>query len=376
MAVARILVIEDETMLRQEILEWLTFEGYEVLGAADGTEGLESAFRSPPDLIICDITMPRLDGYGVLLELHSKPATAGIPFVFVTARAGHEDIRKGMNLGADDYISKPFTRLELLQGIRTRLEKKASLEQENQGRLDQLQQALTQEHEQRLLKSKLVAMFSHDFRNQLTVIVSSASLVRDYADRMTEQRRAERMNAIEGSARLLLDMLDDMLTVAQMETGNLTLKLEPLSVGQYIHDIVEEFQAVSGGTHALQFKTDFSDTVPADTRLLRQIASNLISNALKYSPTGSRVHVALEGRDGRYILIVKDQGVGISEKDQLRLFNPFQRGSNVGSVSGTGLGLAIVKQAVDLLGGSISLESTVGVGTTVTVSLPSDRPVA
>src|SRR5260221_10488792 len=117
----KILVIEDEAILRGEVAEWLTFEGYDVISAGDGVAGVECAFRDLPDLIISDITMPRLDGYGVLLEMHANAATAHIPFILVTARASHDDIRQGMALGADDYITKPFSRLELLQAVQARL---------------------------------------------------------------------------------------------------------------------------------------------------------------------------------------------------------------------------------------------------------------
>ncbi len=367
-------MIEDEAGLREEVMDWLSFEGHEVSEAGDGLSGIETALGSVPDLIICDISMPRMDGYDVLLELHANSATASIPFIFMTAKATHDDIRKGMTLGADDYITKPFTRLELLQAIQARVEKKAFQDQEYQLRVDQLQQALMDEHEQRLLKSKLVAMFSHDFRNQLTVIASSATLIRNYANNLTEQRRLERINAIEASAHMLLQMLDDMLVVAQMETGNLTLKPAPVHIEQFFADIVTEFQAVQGDTMRLHFDSSFSETITVDALLLRQIAANLISNAIKYSPVGSEIFIRLEGQEQSCIFSVKDQGIGIPESDQLRLFDAFQRGSNVGKIMGTGLGLAIVKQAVDLLQGAIHLESQVGVGTTIAVMLPCAAP--
>src|SRR5687768_634463 len=178
-SMTKILVIDDEAILRTEVVEWLTLEGYEAASAADGMEGINEAFHYLPDLIVCDITMPILDGYGVLLELRSNPTTAHIPFIFVTARAAYEDVRQGMDLGADDYITKPFTRLELLQAIQTRLAKKSVQEHHQQQQVEQWQQAFEQEREQRLLKSKLVAMFSHDFRNPLASIISSNTLLRD-----------------------------------------------------------------------------------------------------------------------------------------------------------------------------------------------------
>src|SRR5664279_2639844 len=285
----KILVIEDEGILRDEICEWLTLEDYEAFGAADGIEGVSEAFHRQPDLIICDITMPRLDGHGVLLELRANPASADIPFIVVTARAAYEDVRRGMDLGADDYITKPFTRLELLQAIQTRLEKKSAQEQYRQDAVDQWQQAFQQEREQRQLKSKLVAMFSHDFRNPLASIMSSSSLLRDYGGRMDEERRLAHFNRVDASVRQLLQMLDDMLIVSQMETGNLDFKPEPLNIAEFLRQIVEEFQSIHGETHPLVFESHFTDTVTADPRLLRQIAANLISNAIKYSPQGSEV---------------------------------------------------------------------------------------
>ena len=364
----KLLVIEDEAILRAEVVEWLTLEGYEVLCAEDGQAGVEVAFRNLPDLIICDITMPQLDGFGVLLELHANASTADIPFIFMTARAAHEDIRKGMDLGADDYVTKPFTHAELLRAVHTRLEKKAFHDQRQQQKLSLWQQAFEQEREQHLLKAKLVAMFSHDFRKQLTVILASNTLLRDYHERLTAQRRLEHMNGIETAVNQLLQMLDDMHVVSQLETGHLVSEPQPLNIEQFVESIVQEFQTSTHDSHQLRFDSHFSGTALADTRLLRQIVVNLISNAIKYSPPGSEVYIKLDSWEGQYSISVKDQGIGIPEADQKQLFEAFHRASNVGSTAGTGL--AIVKQAVDLQGGSISLESQVGEGTTVTVTLP------
>ncbi len=366
----KILIIEDEDMLRGEVSEWLTFEGYEVFSAKDGVAGLECAFRDLPDLIVCDIMMPHLDGYGVLLEMRSNPGTAAIPFIFMTAKVTTEDIRRGMVLGADDYLTKPFERLDLLQAIQTRLAKKIMLERNHQYDVKQLQTALEQEHEQRLLKAKMVAMFSHDFRNPLASILSSISLVRDYAERMDEQRRLAHLNRAEASVHQLIQMLDDILVVSQMEIGSLNFKPESLNIEEFLQRIVENFQTLHGETHPLVFESRFNDTTMADPRLLRQITTNLISNAIKYSPKASEVRVSLDHRNAQVVLTVQDHGIGIPEADLPRLFTAFQRASNVLEVSGTGLGLAIVKQAVDLHGGTIHLESQVGVGTTVTVHIP------
>ena len=367
---AKILVIEDEAILRREVLEWLTLEDHEAVGAADSVAGIESAFQSPPDLIICDVMMPHLDGYGVLFEIRANPSTAGIPFIFLTAKTRNEDFRIGMDLGADDYLTKPFTRMVLLNSIQARLEKIAHQEKVHHLELDRLHQALDQERDQRLLKAKFVAMFAHDFRNPLASILSSTSLVRDYADRMDDQRRMMHLNRIEASVRHLIQMVDDVLTVAQMEANRLDFKPEPLDVEQFIREIVEEFQAIYRETRSIVFESAPVGLPLADHRVLRQITANLLSNAIKYSPKETEVFVKLKSEDRCWTLVVRDEGAGVSEADQERLFIPFERGSNVKNVAGTGLGLAVVKQAVDLCGGSVKFESQINVGTTVTVVFP------
>src|SRR5690606_12271733 len=142
--------------------EWLKFEGYNAITAEDGIAGVEKALQHLPDLIVCDIMMPRLDGYGVLIEIRSNHKTADTPFVFLTARAAHEDIRAGMNLGADDYLTKPFTRIDLLQAVKSRLDTAAARRSKINEEIEELRAALAKEHEQRLIKGKLVGMFSHD----------------------------------------------------------------------------------------------------------------------------------------------------------------------------------------------------------------------
>jgi signal transduction histidine kinase len=366
----KILLIEDEAMLRAEVAEWLDFEGYEIYTAEDGLVGIEMALRHLPDLIVCDIMMPHLDGYGVLFELRSNSKTMNTAFIFTTAKVTHDDLRKGMTSGADDYLTKPYSRAELLQAIQTRVEKKAANEQQHQAEVAQLHAALGEEHEQRLLKARMVAMFSHDFRNPLASIMASVSLMRDYADRMDEGGRLKHLNRVDGSVRQLIQMLDDMLFMAQMDSMSFKVDLELLYAEQFVEHIVKEFQLIYAESHLIRFESNLGEKVLSDSRLMRQITANLISNAIKYSPNSKEVCVSFNRKDRQYILAVKDLGIGISESDQARLFNSFQRGSNVGGIKGTGLGLAIVKQAVDLLGGSVQLESQLGRGTTVTVFLP------
>ena len=144
MASKKILVIEDDQSVRGILVDLLDAENFEVVDADNGKVGVELAKSHLPDLIICDVIMPELDGFGVLTSLRSFPETATIPFIFLTARAHKTDLRQGMSLGADDYLTKPFTRAELLQTIAVRFEKKIAVDQQQAQKLDQLRSSITQ----------------------------------------------------------------------------------------------------------------------------------------------------------------------------------------------------------------------------------------
>ena len=367
----KILVIEDEEVVRNEIVTWLNDEGYEVTGIPEVQAGIEYVLHNRADLIVYDIARPLLDGYGVWLEVHAHLAAAQIPFIFVTAGESSEDIRKGMALGADHYLTKPFDRQELVQAIQARLQKTAAQEQKHRRDIKKLQMVLTEERDLRMLNAKMIAMFSHDFRNPLMIILTANQLLRGFGDRMDEERRLVHMARIEVATNQLVQMLDDMLIIAQMDAGKLDYDPEPLQISHFLEHIVEEFRILNSTTHQLLFESHFTSTVLADPRLLRQIVANLISNALKYSPQGGEIRFSLEGEEGKqYVFTVQDHGIGIVEADQEHLFDAFVRGTNVSNITGSGLGLAIVKQAVDQHGGTIQLENQSGLGTMIRVTIP------
>ncbi len=366
----KILVIEDETRLLNEIAEWLTYEDFEVITAKDGVEGANAAILNLPDVIICDIMMPSLDGHGVLLHVRANSQTQLTPFIFTTARVSHDDIRRGMSLGADDYITKPFTRKELLDAIQAQLDKQDARKRELDMKVETWRKAMEHETEQHRLKVQMIGMFAHDFRNPLATIMASIGIVRNYSDRIDEQGRVKHLNRVEASVRQLLEMLDDMLLFAQTDSDSYNIQMELVDVGQFVKHIVEEFQITYTETHKFLFENQFTLSIRIDSRLLRQIVANLIANAVKFSPSGSTVCITVELDSDQFVLTIQDHGIGIPDADQHRLFSVFQRGSNAKDIRGTGLGLAIVKQAVDLLEGSIQLESQVGVGTTVIIRMP------
>jgi signal transduction histidine kinase len=365
-----ILMIEDEDAIREEVMDWLQFEGFKVFGARNGRLGLEAAKAHKPDLIICDINMPEMDGFQVLYELRTDAELHLTPFIFLTASDNRESFRTGMDLGADDYLTKPFTHSEVINAVRSRLQKHIEQQEAVQNQLKFLDRAFEEEREKRLLKSRLVAMFSHDFRNPLAVIMSSATLMRNYEDRINAAQRGEKLNRIISSVKQLIQMLDDMLVVAEMESGHFDASAETIDLSQFIAGIMDEFRAEHEENY--QFRFDGNGGIRGDIspRLLRQIVVNLVSNAVRYSPPKSEIIVMLSQNKEATELVVQDFGIGIPEEDRPHLFEPFSRGSNAKHIKGTGLGLAIVKEAVELCRGEIGVESKLGEGTSFVIRFP------
>jgi PAS domain S-box-containing protein len=237
-------------------------------------------------------------------------------------------------------------------------------------------QALNQEHELNEFKSRFVTMVSHEFRTPLSTILCSAELLESYGQQWSEDKRLIRLARIKEAVKRMSLLLNNVLTIGKAEAGKLQFKPAPLDIVQFCDRLIEELRPEAQNRHLLTY-VPHCDLLPGcpceadlDEQLLRHILVNLISNAMKYSPQGGKIQVELSYTSDQVIFHIQDQGIGIPPTDQERLFTMFQRGSNVGSIAGTGLGLSIVKQCVDLQGGCISVNSTVGVGTLFTVTLP------
>ncbi|WP_129628242.1 hybrid sensor histidine kinase/response regulator [Candidatus Oscillochloris fontis] len=368
---AKILLIEDEPTIREEVLDWLQFEGYEALGAPNGRLGLEVIQRDHPDLILCDIAMPEMDGHEVLLEVRASMRFSSTPFVFLTASADREAIRRGMDMGADDYLTKPFSHAELLNMVRSRLRKKELQEEVMLGRIQMLDAALAEEREQRLLKSRLVAMFSHDFRNPLTAIMASAELLDEMSDPQHYVTHKQKyVNRIFGSVYILLQMLDEVMVVAEMEGGHITCTPQMMDLLSFVEKIIEEFRLIDRNAHIFSLTYSLPEQIELDPRLLRHILANLIANAIKYSPVGSEIRLNLSLHHDQIWLEVHDQGIGIPTESLPYLYEPFHRAKNAKQIKGVGLGLSIVRECVLAHNGQIAVETQVNGGTMFKVVLP------
>ncbi|HAZ45414.1 MAG TPA: hypothetical protein DDW76_35120 [Cyanobacteria bacterium UBA11369] len=235
---------------------------------------------------------------------------------------------------------------------------------------NEINKALEKQTEINELKTRFISIISHEFRNPLNKIFLSADLLKNYNDRWTQEQKKQQLNYILSAAKQTKRALDDLLLVNQAETGKLKFQPGLLDLEKFCRQIVEEMQATADKEQTITFTAQGHTSACLDEKLLRPVLTNLLSNAMKYSPSGSNIEFDLICENGEAILQIKDSGIGISPADRAKLFSSFYRGSNVGKIEGIGLGLSIVKQCVELHGGNIAIESEVGVGTKVTVTLP------
>lgn len=237
----------------------------------------------------------------------------------------------------------------------------------------QTQAALEQEKALTAFKSQIIAMVSHEYNAPLTAIQTAAATLKAHRPSLDMQMQERFLGMIEQKSRHLSALVSDMLVVNQAELNELKLQPVAFALGKFLAQLIAEQQMLAPSQHELTFRIRGNiEGFVGDRGLLRQVFVNLLTNAMKYSPEGGTIRVQLVGETSQVVLYMKDEGIGIPQEDQARLFRPFCRGSNVGSITGTGLGLHIAKIAVELHGGTIELKSQVGKGTLFTVCLPKD----
>lgn len=359
----KILVIEDEDQVREIILEMLEAEEFNAIGAENGSVGVQLALEQIPDLILCDVMMPELDGYGVITALRQNPATETIPFIFLTAKASKPDIRQGMDLGADDYLTKPFTLNELLAAISTRLEKKKTIDKQAQEKLDDL-------------RSSIVLSLPHELRTPLNGIIGFSSLLIDSYDSMDKEEVVEILSDINFSAKRLHRLLQNYLLYAELElVATKPERVKELRNCQisYPQKAIAEVacqKAQEAGREADLYVELQEATVQISEPKLRKLVEEIIDNAFKFSPKGTSVRVLTFSEDNTFNLCISDRGRGMSAEQIAKVGAYMQFERKLYEQQGSGLGLIVAKRLAELHGGRLAIESTLGEQTTVRVALP------
>jgi two-component system sensor histidine kinase/response regulator len=361
----RILVIEDMKPLLEDIQMMLGLEGFEVLGAENGLVGVQRAREWRPDLIICDIMMPELDGYGVLAELQKDPTQATIPFIFLTARGEKSDIRQGMGSGADDYLTKPFTISELMNSVNARLERQALLTELANRRLDDL-------------REQIIVALPHELRTPLSSILGYSDILAEDAPRLDAAQVAKMSQAIKASGLRLWRLIENYLLYAQIEISRIdpeqSSSLSYGQVGQPSRIIAT--QAISKAQQVnrqADLQLDLADEIAflgISEEHLSKMIDELVDNAFKFSSAGTPVSVSAVVEAPQYVMRVSNQGRGMTQQQIASIGAYMQFGRKLHEQQGSGLGLIIAKRLAELHSGMLTIESVPDQVTTVCVALP------
>jgi PAS domain S-box-containing protein len=236
---------------------------------------------------------------------------------------------------------------------------------------EEMWRALDKARELSELKSRFVSMTSHEFRTPLTTIMSNAEMLERYFHKWTEDKRNLAFKRINESVRQMVALLDDVLMIGKVESGKLTYNPAPVDLVRFCTELIDIVRSGRETDRLVDFEAaDIPPMLALDESLLRHVLLNVLTNAVKYSPADTAVGLTLAMTGGAVVITISDSGIGIPETDQVHLFEPFYRATNVGTISGTGLGLTIVKRCVERHGGTIGVTSSAATGTTFQIAIP------
>jgi two-component system, sensor histidine kinase and response regulator len=359
----KILVIDDEKSVCATIKHILTVKGFQAFAAEDGRTGIQLAQVHQPDLILCDVAMPGLDGYAVLSALRSHSATATIPFIFATAVTDKRNMRHGMELGADDYLPKPFTVDELVNAVNSRLKKHQDILRRSEEKVAALRETIR------------FAM-PHELRTPLNGIIGFSALMAEEALLLPAGKIREMATQVHRSALRLHAMIERFLSLIQLEqdaadpsNASAAKEGEPISARELVQELA--IQAASDAEREPDLVFDLAGSnLVIPSQHLSLLARELVDNALKFSEAGTPIRIACEQLDHCFALSVSNHGRGMTADQISRIgaYVQFERGTF--EQQGCGLGLMIVKRIIELHKGELIVRSTPGKEITVTVSIP------
>ena len=356
----KILVIEDEPAMRKMTAQALRFEGFDVLEAPDGKSGVMTALSSFPDLIVCDVMMPDLDGFGVIHALRANPRTALTPFIFLTAMAANGDLRHGMEVGADDYLTKPFKIEDLIGSVRRRLEKRKRQIEESERKAEEVSLAVAASVPQEILESL----------DQITNVTNSIAL--KYAAQDSEV--AAMQEVVELGALRLRRIMRRLHLYAQLPQLYAN-RFELVGAGSLVAAETVIERVARAVCRSWKRDSDLAVAseaaqLPIGEEYLELLVEELVDNACKFSTPGSGIEVRVQSHPEYWSLTVCNKGTGLSADQTARIgaFKQFWSGS--ARPRGLGLGLALTEGVARLHGAEFVIESDAGsVAATILIPL-------
>lgn len=417
-----VLVVEDSTTQAMLLKETLEAHHLIVNLAQDGKEALEQMKKNAPNIVISDIEMPNLNGYDLCRHIKTDPAFKGIPVILLTNLTDAMDVIKGIECGADSFITKPFEinfllstiqdvlqnkklhnelppgkQLEfffggqrhmlqvnqvqitdlLLSTYSNAIQKNSELEQAYR-KLNRLYEEIERKNKElnnlNQQKNQLLGMAAHDLRNPLSIILGYSDLLQSHLKGKIESELLRMLDRIKNSSSFMLQLINDLLDISIIESGTVNLHLSQANLSELIEENIVFLREIAEKKNIkLSFLSNkLLPPILCDANKISQIIHNLVGNAIKFSKPGDTVQISLEPSEKYIIMAVKDHGMGIPPESKERLFQPFSKVSAIGTAGekGTGLGLAIAHKIVAEHKGKIWVESQVNKETTFFVSLP------
>jgi two-component system sensor histidine kinase/response regulator len=355
---ARILVVDDQPANIQMIGAVLGGLGHEIIPAADGATALKRMAIRPPDIILLDVLMPKMDGYEVCRQVKENPEWKDIPIIFLSAADDKDLIVRALNAGGVDYITKPFNHAELISRVHTQFSLKIARD-----RLKQLAED----------KDELLGILAHDLKNHLGGMNMSAVLLRKQIEQIQNERLSRLSENILHSSSQMLSFVKEFLANTASDSA-FVAQPGVVNFADTAGNVARQYQDAASGKN-LKIQTFFpleDTTVIADVLALNQVLDNLLSNAVKFSPPDKKIYVSVKSADGYVECAIKDEGPGFTPEDKTKMFKRYGRLSarpTAGEPS-TGLGLSIVRKLVLAMNGELFCQSEPGQGATFTIKLP------
>lgn len=365
-----LLIVEDDVSMMGVLDQVLTEEGYTIIKATDGQDALEvlAAMPVPPDMIIADIMMPRMDGFEMLRHIRASEAWVHVPFTFLTARDTPQDMVLGKMLGADEYIPKPFEIADFLKVIAARLRRHRMLAHAQTNRVQEL-------------KREILKLLNHEFRTPLTLIVAYANIIKDYdqAETMSREQLMEFLATISTGAQRLRRLIENFVLLAELQygEGGAALAWRMRRVDDPRALFVEALDNVTRDRTQHHFDIQIqpeTERFTGDTESLVIALREMIDNAIKFSPEGSTITLSAKQKGGHITLSVKDSGRGIPATHLAKIGAAFyQIDRHTTESQGVGAGLAIVDAIARLHDARVHVTSREGEGTQVEFVIPLDH---
>jgi len=352
------LLLVDDTADNLDILIDILSKSYDLSIAMDGPSALKRVVLDLPDLVLLDIMMPKMDGYEVCQKIKQNPITKNIPIIFLTSKTDPDSIVQGFDLGAADYVTKPFNYKELLARVKVHIDLKYAREE--------IEKAKEKAEKSEKSKSDFLATMSHEIRTPMNGVLGMASLL---MDTNLDPVQKDYVESLRSSGETLLALINDILDFSKIESGKMVLDNQSFQLTHCIENIYNllALPAMEKGIELIEnIDQDVPKIIIGDEMRLRQILFNLIGNAIKFTEKGEIYSKIKKLSEEKLEFSVQDTGIGIPLEKMEKLFKSFNQldVSTTRKYGGTGLGLAISKRLVHLMGGDIWVDSVEGKGTT------------